>query len=344
LKLFLHKLTHWEYWPFQIVYIPIYFLWVFYAIKSRSLFFFNASNPSIQNGGFMNESKMKIYDLIPQKYYPKTQLISSNSQFHEALNIQQTESILMPFIAKPDIGLRGSGVKKINSIQDFESYHQKADFNYLIQNLIPYPNEIGVFYVRFPNQQKGKITGIVAKEFLIVEGDGTSTIQQLVLKNPRYAFQLEALKKDISIDLNEIIAVNEKRNLVPFGNHARGAKFMDASDLISSKLNDVIDKMCQEIPEFYFGRLDIMYESIADLENGNHFLIVEINGAGSEPTHIYDPKHSLFFAWKELARHITYMYKISRQNHKKGISYLTFKEGVKEYKLHLEQSKKIIEM
>ncbi len=344
MKLFLHKLTHWEYWPFQIVYIPIYFLWVFYAIKSRSLFFFNASNPSIQNGGFMNESKMKIYDLIPQKYYPKTQLISSNSQFHEALNMQQTESILMPFIAKPDIGLRGSGVKKINSIQDFENYHQKADFNYLIQNLIPYPNEIGVFYVRFPNQQKGKITGIVAKEFLIVEGDGTSTIQQLVLKNPRYAFQLEALKKDISIDLNEIIAANEKRNLVPFGNHARGAKFMDASDLISPKLNDVIDKMCQEIPEFYFGRLDIMYESIADLENGNHFLIVEINGAGSEPTHIYDPKHSLFFAWRELARHITYMYKISRQNHKKGVSYLTFKEGVKEYKLHLEQSKKIIEM
>jgi hypothetical protein len=319
-------------------------LWVFYAIKSRSLFFFNASNPSIQNGGFMNESKMKIYDLIPQKYYPKTQLISSNSQFHEALNIQQTESILMPFIAKPDIGLRGSGVKKINSIQDFEGYHQKADFNYLIQNLIPYPNEIGVFYVRFPNQQKGKITGIVAKEFLIIEGDGRSTIQQLVLKNPRYAFQLEALKKDISIDLNEIIAVNEKRNLVPFGNHARGAKFMDASDLISPKLNDVIDKMCQEIPEFYFGRLDIMYKSIADLENGNHFLIVEINGAGSEPTHIYDPKHSLFFAWRELARHITYMYKISRQNHKKGVSYLTFKEGVKEYKLHLEQSKKIIEM
>ena len=344
MKLFLHKLTHWEYWPFQIVYIPIYFLWVFYAIKSRSLFFFNASNPSIQNGGFMNESKMKIYDLIPQKYYPKTQLISSNSQFHEALNIQQTESILMPFIAKPDIGLRGSGVKKINSIQDFEGYHQKADFNYLIQNLIPYPNEIGVFYVRFPNQQKGKITGIVAKEFLIIEGDGRSTIQQLVLKNPRYAFQLEALKKDISIDLNEIIAVNEKRNLVPFGNHARGAKFMDASDLISPKLNDVIDKMCQEIPEFYFGRLDIMYKSIADLENGNHFLIVEINGAGSEPTHIYDPKHSLFFAWRELARHITYMYKISRQNHKKGVSYLTFKEGVKEYKLHLEQSKKIIEM
>lgn len=344
MKLFLHKLTHWEYWPLQIVYFPIYFLWAFYALRARSFFFFNACNPTIQNGGFMNESKIKIYDLIPQKYYPKTQLICPNSQFQEALNIQQTASISMPFIAKPDIGLRGSGVKKINTLADFESYHTKADFNYLIQNLIPYPNEIGVFYVRFPNQQKGKISGIVAKEFLIIEGDGTSTIKQLVLKNPRFAFQLEALKKDTSIDLNEIIATNEKRNLVPFGNHARGAKFIDASDLISSKLNDVIDKMCQEIPEFYFGRLDIMYQSIADLENGNHFLIVEINGAGSEPTHIYDPKHSLFFAWKELARHITYMYKISQQNHKKGVAFLTFKDGMKEYKAHLEQSKKIIAM
>jgi hypothetical protein len=89
---------------------------------------------------------------------------------------------------------------------------------------------------------------------------------------------------------------------------------------------------------------EIVLEELELVNPKVDFLIVEINGAGSEPTHIYDPKHSLFFAWKELARHITYMYKISRQNHKKGISYLTFKEGVKEYKLHLEQSKKIIEM
>jgi hypothetical protein len=41
----------------------------------------------------------------------------------------------------------------------------------------------------------------------------------------------------------------------------------------------------------------------------------------SEPTHIYDPKHSFFFAWKELARHITYMYEISVAN-ENGIPYL----------------------
>jgi hypothetical protein len=78
------------------------------------------------------------------------------------------------------------------------------------------------------------------------------------------------------------------------------------------------------------------------LENGKNFSIVELNGAASEPTHIYDPKHSLWFAWKELARHITYMYEISEQNHKNGAPYLSHKVGMKEYRLHLEQSKKIV--
>ena len=61
-----------------------------------------------------------------------------------------------------------------------------------------------------------------------------------------------------------------------------------------------------------------MYDSWMDLEKGKNFAIVEVNGAASEPTHIYDPKHSIIFGWKELSRHITYMYKISVQNHKRG--------------------------
>jgi hypothetical protein len=85
-----------------------------------------------------------------------------------------------------------------------------------------------------------------------------------------------------------------------------------------------------------------MYQNWADLENGKNFSLVEINGSGSEPTHIYDPKHSLFFAWKELARHITYMYQISVANNKRGFPYLSRKEGMKEYKLHLKQSEKIV--
>jgi hypothetical protein len=290
----------------------------------------------------MMESKKEIYDIIPQKHYPKTELVTNGMSFEEILLKVETAKIQYPFIAKPDIGLRGSAVKKINTSEELKAYDEKADFDYLVQDLIPFANEIGVFYVRYPNQKSGRITGIVAKEFLIISGDGTSTMEQLIKQNPRYELQLETLKKEYGSKLQEVPEKGENRNLVPYGNHCRGAKFIDGSHWITPKLTEAINEICLEVPGFYFGRLDIMYNTLAELENGKNFAIVELNGAGSEPTHIYDPKHSLFFAWKELIRHISYMYEISVENNKKGAPFLSHKIGMEQYRLHLEQSKKIV--
>lgn len=342
MKLFFHKLTHWEYWPMQVVYFPIYFLWGYYALRAKTIFFFNASNPSIKNGGFIMESKKAIYNLIPQKYYPKTELVLQGASIDSVIEAIKKAQINFPLIAKPDIGLRGSAVKKINTIKELENYHEKTNFDYLVQNLIPYPNEIGVFYVRYPNEKEGRITGIVSKEFLIVTGDGFATIEQLIKKNPRFEMQLKVLQKEYGNQLHEVLPINEQRNLVPYGNHIRGAKFINDSHKISVPLNKVMNEMCTQIPGFYFGRLDIMYNTFEELERGENFAIVELNGAASEPTHIYDPKHSIFFAWKELARHITYMYEISDLNNKKGVSYLSHKVGMNEYRMHVEQNKKIL--
>lgn len=288
------------------------------------------------------ESKKAIYDLIPQQYYPKTVLITEGVPLEVVLESVDKEQITYPFIVKPDIGLRGSAVKKINTLEELKSYNDKATFDYLIQDLIPYPNEIGVFYVRYPNQKEGKITGIVAKEFLTVTGDGISTIEELIKKNPRHEMQLKVLQKEYGKRLQEILSKEELLNVVPYGNHIRGAKFIDASHLISDQLNKTINEMCIQIPDFYFGRFDIMYTTIEELEREENFAIVELNGAASEPTHIYDPKHSIFFAWKELARHITYMYEISVLNHKNGVPYLPHKVGMQQYQLHVQQNKKIL--
>ena len=296
----------------------------------------------MRNGGFFMDSKIEIYDLIPKQFYPKTQFIKENLAFDKVVEILNHSEINFPFIVKPDIGLRGSAVKKIADLHDLKKYHSKADFDYLVQELIPFSNEVGIFYVRYPHESNGRITGIVAKEFLIVEGNGLSTIEMLVKVNPRYALQLKALRKEYGNQLESVLPKGEKLNLVPYGNHARGAKFLDYSHLISPELTKVINDMCVQIDGFYFGRMDLMYNSWEELLQGKNFAIVELNGAASEPTHIYDPKHSIFFAWKELARHITYMYKISVENHKKGVPYLAHKEGMKEYKLHLEQSSKIV--
>lgn len=341
MRLFFHKLTHWEYWPFGALYFPIFFQWAFYALKSRTIFFFNACNPGIKNGGFINESKKAIYNLIPTKFYPKTELIQTRISFENLLKIKSDSRIQYPLIAKPDVGLRGSAVQKIDNEIELKKYHDKADFDYLIQDLIPYPNEIGVFYVRYPHEKKGRITGIVAKEFLMVTGDGHSTIEELIRKNPRYEMQLQALKREYGKRLKEVLTTGERLNLVPYGNHARGAKFIDGSSWITPKLTQVIDDICVQVPGFYFGRLDLMYNSLPELERGENFSIVELNGAASEPTHIYDPKHSVFFAWKELSRHIRYMYEISVANHKNGAPYLPHKIGMREWRLHQQQCGKI---
>ncbi|HEX9980863.1 MAG TPA: D-alanine--D-alanine ligase [Flavobacterium sp.] len=341
MKLFLHKLFHWEYWPFYIVYIPVYFQWAYYSLKARTLFFFNACNPSIKNGGFMSESKMEIYDLIPQQYFPKTILIKSGSCFEDALQQIHHSGIVFPMIAKPDIGLRGSAVRKLNTIEQLRNYQEKAAFDYLLQDLIPYQHEAGIFYVRYPHEKQGKITGIVGKEFLIIKGDGKSTIEALVKNNPRYAFQLTPLRREYGNRLAKIPAEGEEINLVPYGNHARGAKFTDESWRISEQLTHTINEVCLQVPGFFFGRLDVMYRTFEELEQGRNFQIVEINGASSEPTHIYDPRNSIFFAWKEIRRHIRYMYEISNENHKNGTPYLSHRQGMEQYRIHNRQSKKI---
>ena len=102
-----------------------------------------------------------------------------------------------------------------------------------------------------------------------------------------------------------------------------------------------MDRICFQIPEFYFGRLDIRYESRELLEQGKLFSVLEVNGAGSEPTHIYDPRHSLFFAWKEIIRHWVILFKISRANHRLGHRYLTVTEGVSMFRKDKSDSKKL---
>jgi hypothetical protein len=327
---FFIKLFNWEYWSFGVVYFPIYFYWFYLCMRARNLFFFSASNPTIENGGYLMERKSDIYDIMPQVYYPKTLLIKEGLSTREIELLIQEKQFQFPVIVKPDIGGKGRGVRKIDNIEDAIAYIQYADFPMLVQALVDYKNEVGIFYFRYPWEENGKISGIVAKEFLAVTGDGVSTLEELVMQNPRFILQLDALRKMPEINLQDILAAGEEKIMVPFGNHARGAKFIDASNKITADLEKKIDAICKEVPGFYFGRLDIMFTNWQDLTEGKNLSIIELNGAGSEPTHIYDPSHSIFFAWKEITRHLKILYRISVYNHaKKGIAYLPFKKGIK---------------
>jgi len=341
---FFIKLFNWEYWNFSTIYIPIYIIWIGLCLRARSFFFFAAANPRIKNGGFLNESKKDICAIIPAAIHPKTVFFSTPSNADIVLLELQKKGLRFPMIGKPDIGGRGRGIKALRDEDDVKEYVRNAFLDFHIQEFVSYKNEVGIFYYRYPGELLGGISGIVRKEFLKVRGDGVSTVKDLLLKNKRGVLQLKNLEKTNSELLAIILPQAEERVIVPYGNHARGAEFLDDSQLINEELVSTIDKLCKEIPDFYFGRLDIRYNTWEELKKGLNFSVIEVNGAGSEPTHIYDPKHSIFFAWKEIIRHWIILWRISRMNHRRGFRYLSIREGIQMFRENKHNSEKLAAM
>lgn len=341
---FFIRLFHWEYWGFVAVYAWIYPVWLFYCLRSGSFFFFAAANPRIKNGGFLNESKRDIAALIPIADQPKTAFFSEQATVAEVLQELKAKGLAYPLIGKPDVGGRGRGIKALPDEATLKQYLAHVNMDFHIQEYVPYKQEVGIFYYRLPGAESGKVTGIVRKEFLSVTGDGRQSIRQLLNASKRALMYLPALERMHGAVLEEILPAGEKRIVSPYGNHARGSLFIDDSHLITEELEQRVELICRAIPEFYFGRLDIRFQDWDTFLAGKQFSIIEVNGAGAEPTHIYDPAHSLFFAWKEIIRHWTILYRVSSRNHKNGAAYLSFAEGLAMFREDKEWSRKLAAM
>ena len=340
-KPFFIRLFNWEYWSFGAVYACIYPVWFLLCLRARSLFFFAAANPRIRNGGFLNESKEEIVPMIPEEWHPRTAFFSLPCNADHVLAELQRKGLSYPLMGKPNVGGRGRGVKVLSSDDDVRAYAQTSFLDFHIQEYVPYKNEVGIFYCRYPDQDRGSITGIVEKEFMSVTGDGVHSMRELLLKNRRALMYMESYETIHGELLDAVLPKGEKHVVSPFGNHARGALFLDVSHRTDETLTEIIDGLCRQIPDFYYGRLDVRYQSWEELKAGKHFAIIEVNGAGSEPTHIYDPKHSLFFAWKEIVRHWIILNRISRQNRRKGHPYLSLREGIEMFRENKALSEKL---
>jgi hypothetical protein len=230
---FLIRLRHWEYWPFKVVYFPILLYHFWLSIRARSLFFFSASNPSIETGGMLGESKFAILDRIGEEFKPKTLLVPFASE-PLALWVQLTgQGLNFPLIAKPDVGERGWRVEKITNEQALLRYLESSPVDFLIQEFVDEPLELGVFYYRLPSQEKGVVSSIVQKEFLTVKGDGVQCVEGLIRRNERALLQLPALTERYGPQLQRVPDYGEVVTLVSIGNHCLGTTFLNANHLIT---------------------------------------------------------------------------------------------------------------
>jgi len=282
-------------------------------------------------GGMFGESKYDILKKIPEAYRPNTVLIKMPATKTDVMKALLENSFSLPVIFKPDLGERGFMVKRIRSKADVELYLQIIEHDFLIQDLVDLPLEFGVFYVRHPSEKAGRVTSIVMKEMLAITGDGASTLATLILAKDRAKLQWPVLHKTFRDRLSEIVPAGKTIELVSIGNHCLGTTFLDASHLISDQMSASFDRISLQIEGFYFGRFDLRCQSVDDLTNGN-VQIMELNGCGAEPAHIYQPGFPFFKAVGIMFTHWRNIFSIAQENHRRGVPFVSLADGVRYYK------------
>ena len=318
--------------------------WLWYCMRSRSFWFFTPSNPTLTFGGFEGESKKEMYDQLPPGTYPKTILIRHNISVEDALKTVCENNFAYPFAVKPDVGMMGFMFRTISNQEEFLQYHKLMPADYLVQEYVKYPLELSVFYYRFPNEKKGNITGFIKKEFLAVTGDGRSNLLQLISNYERVRFRIEEMKSKHKDKLCNIIPEGEVFYLSHALNLSRGGKLVSLAHEKDDRLLKVFDELSHYAGHFYYGRYDIKCTSIEDLKQGINFSILEYNGCGAEPHHIYGNGNTLFEAYRIVLHHWKVLYTISKYNERNGVGYWEFRKGykfLKNAKKHFKQLKQL---
>lgn len=321
-----YKITHWETWDWRIKYIPIIPFWIWHCLRARSFWFFTPSNPRLLFGGFEGETKTAIYKHLPRGSYPKSVLISSEFSFQEVERLVN-QNFEYPFVVKPNIGRMGLMFRIISNSVELQLYHKSMPYDYIVQDLVEYPLEVSVFYYRFPNSKSGTITGFIRKEFLEVCGDGKSKLMELMTAYPRIRFRLDEMKAKHLENLDLVLQKGEHFVLSYALNLSRGGKHVNIEHEKDARLLKVFDDLSNHSDTLYYGRFDLKCTSLDDLKKGKNFSILEYNGCGAEPHHVYGNGYTLFQACKILAQHWNVLYEISKCNKNRGFNYMDFKSG-----------------
>jgi len=337
-KIRLHRMRHYEYWPFWVFYAPLYVYGLWLALRARSFTYFTAANPGMAWGGVIGQSKAALLAQLDAAYLPQTILVLPDSSFSQVLTQLKAQQLWFPLVAKPDAGERGKSVEKINNVQELQSYlYQMHNRAFLLQEFVEAPIEIGVLYYRFPTRTTGHISSVVLREFLKVTGDGQSSLAELARQQPRAAGRLAYLSRKFAKSWGQVLPEGETVLLEPIGNHNRGTAFLSGQHHISPELVAVFDRITSPLQGFHYGRFDLKAKSWEQLLRGEGIKILELNGVASEPAHIYDPSNDLLSAYRDVFRHAKTIWEISKINHTRGVPYAPLTAFLGALRKHLSE-------
>lgn len=317
-----------EFWPSQLVYLPVVAQWLALSVRYRSLSLPLIANPGIPLSGMVGESKSGILELAGPVaravIAPWVVLTRSDApvetQVDAALASVTAAGFSFPLVAKPDQGCRGAGVWKVTGRARLADYIRSfpPGHHFMLQRLSPFQPEAGIFYIRMPGQTCGEVISITLKYPPVVVGDGQQTLRQLIEGDARASRLTRVYFPRMQARLHEVIAADEPVALAFAGNHCRGSLFRNGNAYITPALTKALDRVLGDVQGFYYGRLDVRFDDMAALMRGEDFEIIEINGAASEATHIWDPGTRLPEVYEALFRQYRTLFAIGAQLRDQG--------------------------
>jgi len=74
--------------------------------------------------------------------------------------------------------------------------------------------------------------------------------------------------------------------------------YQDATALVTPALENAINEIALDMADLHVARFDVRYDTLGAMRAGHSFQIIEVNGAGSEAVHAWDPRYTLWEAYR----------------------------------------------
>ncbi len=277
--------------PKWLLCVPLVIQWFWLGARFGSLTLPSTVNPGIETGGLAGESKTACLALIPDRFAAWVAAWRTVRPGDDAKACRASADLNFPLIAKPDIGWCGYGVRRIDSDEELEAYQAAfpPSAAFMLQRYVSEPMEAGLFYLRRPGARHGRLLSITLRHPPAILGDGMRRVAELLRAKPT----LRRLARSLPSTMLAVVpAAGERSTLTTVASLRVGATYEDASGQASPRLLARIDAIARAMPGFQFGRFDVRFADLDSLRRGR-FSIIEVNGAGAEAIHLWDPALSI---------------------------------------------------
>ena len=312
--------------PKWLICVPLVVQWLALSLRYRSTTLPSAANPHLTSGGLVGEGKLEYFrgmgPLARAATAAHVGITAGDAHAREALHaLLEGAGLRFPLVAKPDLGLCGYGVRRVDDMPALQDYLARfpAGETVVIQAYLPQPGEAGIFYARDPATGEGRIIGLALRYFPRVVGDGHSTVAELMAADPRLGRLVATARHECKVDTARVPAAGESVRLATIGSTRVGGLYRDGHAFITPALTAAVDAIARDMPEFHFGRFDVRFDSLRDLAEGTGFTIMEINGAGSEAIEAWDPETSLIAGLRRVFAKQRLAFAIGDANRRRGV-------------------------